>query len=67
MNVRFLSSRDRIRTTVNVLGDSIGAGIVAHLSRRDLLEMDVVQDLVVGPEDIDNEHSGKAEETSTML
>jgi len=29
---------DRIRTTVNVLGDCIGAGIVAHLSRDDLTE-----------------------------
>ena len=29
-------SRDRFRTTVNVFGDAIGAGIVAHLSRDDL-------------------------------
>ena len=32
---RFLSS-DRIRTMINVEGDSIGVGIVAHLSRNDL-------------------------------
>lgn len=31
---------DRIRTTVNVLGDAFGAGIVHHLSTADLLEMD---------------------------
>jgi len=31
---------DRIRTTVNVLGDAFGAGIVHHLSTQDLLEMD---------------------------
>uniref|UniRef100_A0A0B8RUX8 Amino acid transporter n=1 Tax=Philothamnus irregularis TaxID=1899461 RepID=A0A0B8RUX8_9SAUR len=27
---------DRLRTTVNVLGDSLGAGVVAHLSRHEL-------------------------------
>jgi len=31
---------DRCRTTVNVLGDSIGAGIVAKLSEKDLEEAD---------------------------
>ena len=35
----FLSS-DRFRTAINVLGDSYGAGIVAHLSRKDLEESD---------------------------
>ncbi|KXJ21974.1 excitatory amino acid transporter 3 [Exaiptasia diaphana] len=33
---------DRIRTTVNVLGDSLGAGIVEHLSRDDLMNMDFI-------------------------
>lgn len=28
--------RDRLRTTINVLGDSLGAGVVAHLSRHEL-------------------------------
>ena len=37
----FLFLRDRFRTTVNVLGDSIGAGVVEHLSRDDLLKYDV--------------------------
>lgn len=33
--------RDRFRTTVNVLGDAIGAGIVEHLSREELREADL--------------------------
>uniref|UniRef100_A0A069DMR3 Amino acid transporter n=1 Tax=Clytia hemisphaerica TaxID=252671 RepID=A0A069DMR3_9CNID len=46
---------DRIRTTVNVLGDCIGAGIVAHLSEGDLEnplensyenEINIVEDVI---------------------
>lgn len=36
MNLYF---RDRFRTTINVLGDSLGAGIVNHLSKDELQKM----------------------------
>ena len=36
----FVFFRDRFRTTVNVLGDSIVAGVVEHLSRDDLKNFD---------------------------
>lgn len=32
--------RDRIRTSINVLGDGYGAGIVYHLSKEELDKMD---------------------------
>ena len=30
---------DRLRTTINVWGDAIGAGIIEHLSRKDIEKM----------------------------
>jgi len=39
---------DRFRTTVNVLGDAIGAGIVYHLSKKELEKMDQM-----GPDNTD--------------
>ena len=36
---------DRFRTAINVLGDSIGAGIVYHLSKNELAELPVENDM----------------------
>ncbi|XP_031568086.1 excitatory amino acid transporter 1-like isoform X2 [Actinia tenebrosa] len=44
---------DRIRTTVNVLGDAMGTGIVEHLSRDDLMNMDFIAREEVEPVDED--------------
>lgn len=38
--VLFFVSRDRMRTSVNVVGDSFGAGIVYHLSKSELDTID---------------------------
>jgi solute carrier family 1 (glial high affinity glutamate transporter), member 3 len=34
--IDFYKKRDRFRTSINVWGDSVGAGIVDHLSRKEL-------------------------------
>ena len=36
INIPFLTHSDRIRTSVNVVGDSFGAGIVYHLCKDEL-------------------------------
>ena len=48
LNADFSVYRDRIRTAVNVLGDSIGAGIIHHTSKKDLPELPGHPDLEVG-------------------
>jgi hypothetical protein len=37
----YVLSRDRIRTSVNILGDGIGAGVVDHLVRNELGPIDL--------------------------
>ncbi|CAI5447912.1 unnamed protein product [Caenorhabditis angaria] len=44
---------DRIRTSVNVLGDSFGAGIIHHLTKSSLLEADTDELIRQIREDID--------------
>ena len=36
----FFNSRDRLRTSINVLGDAYGAAIVEHLSKDQLKKLD---------------------------
>ncbi|CAL8266145.1 unnamed protein product [Gadus morhua 'NCC'] len=40
---------DRMRTSINVVGDSFGAGIVDHLSRAELEELDAAERLTLFP------------------
>merc|ERR1719411_2092728 len=51
---------DRFRTAINVLGDSIGAGIVNHLSKEELLRLDKLEKDV--PLELMVEKEGKKEE-----
>merc|ERR1739842_98868 len=51
---------DRFRTAINVLGDSIGAGIVNHLSKEELIRLDKLENEV--PLELMVEKEGKKEE-----
>lgn len=41
---------DRMRTSINVVGDSFGAGIVDHLSRAELSDLDAAEMQILQPE-----------------
>lgn len=42
--------RDRMRTSINVVGDSFGAGIVYHLSKGELADLDAAEMQLLHPE-----------------
>uniref|UniRef100_A0A8C5DKF7 Amino acid transporter n=1 Tax=Gouania willdenowi TaxID=441366 RepID=A0A8C5DKF7_GOUWI len=42
---------DRMRTSINVVGDSFGAGIVDHLSKAELAELDAAEMQIILPEE----------------
>ncbi|KAK9534622.1 hypothetical protein VZT92_007055 [Zoarces viviparus] len=44
---------DRMRTSINVVGDSFGAGIVDHLSKAELAELDAAEMRLLHPEELD--------------
>ena len=54
--------RDRIRTSINVLGDSYGAGIVYHLCKADL----DAEDARLEAEQREREHHEKEHEAIEM-
>ncbi|KAG7254846.1 hypothetical protein CRUP_030132, partial [Coryphaenoides rupestris] len=60
---------DRMRTSINVVGDSFGAGIVDHLSRVELEELDAdeQQTLVAAPGLVGAGHGEEEEEEEEEL
>lgn len=42
---------DRMRTSINVVGDSFGAGIVDHLSKAELNQIDAAEMQMLAPEE----------------
>ncbi|XP_064645065.1 excitatory amino acid transporter 3-like isoform X2 [Lineus longissimus] len=50
---------DRFRTTINVMGDAIGAGVVEHLSRRELKKLDRLDAATDAEKQDEEEHTTK--------
>lgn len=44
--------RDRFRTTINVIGDSLGAVIVGHLSKNELKDLPVEDKMNADPHEL---------------
>ena len=57
---------DRFRTAINVLGDSIGAGIVSHLSSEELREVDTMDGGDLGEEAAKNKNDGLVNDAMEM-
>ena len=55
---------DRFRTAVNVWGDSLGAAIVEHLSRKDLLAVDYGQERP--PSSVDHKEGHEMDEVTPL-
>lgn len=56
----FILSRDRIRTSINVLGDGYGAAIVYHMSKEELDKADAERKL-------DSAESGRLTKQEVIL
>jgi len=56
-------NRDRFRTMINVEGDCIGAAVVAHLCRNQLLKPNGDADHVIDKNRIKSSDSGLSEST----
>ena len=52
---------DRFRTAINVLGDSLGAGIVSNLSSKELREIDQLEN------QLENQMENQMQEDSSLV
>ena len=56
--------RDRLRTSINVLGDSYGAALVYHLSKKELEAQDALLAAQEAAEYTDSNHHGNIMDVS---